>query len=413
MNVLGVILGGGTGSRLKPLTVNRAKPAVPLAGKYRLVDIPISNCINSQIFQLYLLTQYNSASLHHHVQATYQFDQFSRGFVHLLAAEKALDSGGWFQGTADAVRQTLHHFRHSRPDYILILAGDQLFRMDFREVIRQHIEARADLTVCATPVSRQDASALGVLHCRPDGVIDNFVEKPSTARLTEELAAPGSPDTFLASMGIYLFSFSALEELLRDESRTDFGSHIIPNALQTHRVCGYIFNGYWKDIGTIRAFWQTNLELCSTAPPFDFHVRESRVFTRPRFLPPANVQNSTLDRVILSEGAVVDRATLENSVIGLRAVIGAGSLVRDTVVMGCDSYESEAPQKHIALGIGKNCRIDKAIIDKDVRIGNDVVISPEGLDEMETELFSVRDGIIVIPKGVVLPDGWRVSDAVC
>ncbi|MBM9518244.1 glucose-1-phosphate adenylyltransferase [Desulforhopalus vacuolatus] len=407
MNVLAVILGGGTGSRLKPLTRNRAKPAVPLAGKYRLVDIPISNCINSKIFRIFLLTQYNSASLHRHVQATYQFDQFSEGFVHLLAAEQTPESGDWFQGTADAVRQTMVHFLRSKPEYVIILAGDNLFRMDFRTLLRSHIYSAADVTVCTTPVAAEDATGFGILHARTDSVIDRFIEKPAPEELTSEFASPDDPQKFLASMGIYVFNFEALKELLLDEIHNDFGRDIIPNALDTHRVCSYIFNDYWKDIGTIRSFWRTNLELCQENPPFSFYVNDNRIFTRPRFLPPAKVINSTLDRVILSEGCQVYNAEIKNSVIGLRIVVRGGAKISNSVLLGGDYFEEDFFGNAIPPGVGRNCRIENAIIDKNCRIGNGVIISPRGLEEGDYDLYSIHDGIIVIPRGVELPDGWR------
>ncbi len=407
MNVLAVVLGGGTGSRLKPLTRNRAKPAVPLAGKYRLVDIPISNCINSKIFRIFLLTQYNSASLHRHVQATYQFDQFSEGFVHLLAAEQTPESGDWFQGTADAVRQTMVHFLRSKPEYVLILAGDHLFRMDFRTLLRSHIYSAADVTVCTTPVAREDATDFGILHARADSVIDRFIEKPAPEELTRQFASPDDPEKFLASMGIYVFNFEALKELLLDETQNDFGRDIIPHALDTHRVCSYVFNDYWKDIGTIRSFWRTNLELCQENPPFSFYVNDSRIFTRPRFLPPAKVINSTLDRVIFSEGVQVRNAEIKNSVIGLRLVVQEGTKISNSVLLGVDFFEDEIFGDSLPPGIGRDCRIENAIIDKNCRIGNGVIISPEGQEEGDYDLYSIHDGIIVIPSGVELPDGWR------
>lgn len=410
MNALGVILGGGAGSRLKPLTTRRAKPAVPLAGKYRLVDVPISNCINSKIFRIFLLTQYNSASLHRHIQATYQFDQFSRGCIQLLTAEQTPESKEWFQGTADAVRQSMHHLADSAPDYVVILSGDQLFKMDLQSVLRGHIANGADLTICNTPVTKYEATELGILKPLPDGTIDLFVERPDYKSLTAELSDPASDNRFLANMGVYVFNFSALEELLLESDGTDFGNHIIPQAIETHRVFGYTFKEYWKDIGTIRSFWKANLELTEKKPRFSFYNGSKPIFTRPRFLPPSQVRNSHLDKCMLSEGVIIKDAHITRSVIGLRTVVRKGTEISDSVVMGNDYYENEKrPAGEVKLGIGKNCRIEKAIIDKNVCIGNNVTISPTGLEDVETELYSIRDGVIVITKGAVLPDNWSLD----
>lgn len=410
MNALGIILGGGVGSRLKPLTTLRAKPAVPVAGKYRLVDVPISNCINSSIFKIFLLTQYNSASLHRHIQATYQFDQFTKGFVQILAAEQTPESKEWFQGTADAVRQSMHHLANASPDYVVVLSGDQLFKIDFQQVLAEHIRNGADLTICNTPVTKYEATELGILRLLPDGTIDCFVEKPEYQRLNSDLCDPTSENRFLASMGVYVFNFKALKELLLESEGTDFGKHIIPQAIETHRVFGFTFEDYWKDIGTIRSFWQANLELIDKKPAFSFYDESQQIFTRPRFLPPSQVCNSTLESCMLSEGVVIDSGHISRSIIGLRSVVGKGTRIRDSVIMGNDYYEKrEDASYEIPLGIGRNCRIERAIIDKNVRIGDNVTISPNGLPDMETELYTVRDGVVVIAKEAVIEDNWSIS----
>ena len=405
MKIIAVVLGGGTGSRLKPLTVRRAKPAVPLAGNYRLVDIPISNCINSNIFKIYLLTQYKSASLHHHIQSTYQFDQFSKGFVQLLAAEQTIDSKKWYQGTADAVRQSLHYLAASDPDLVVILSGDQLYRIDFQQVISEHLARNADVTVCTAPVRRDEAADLGILAADDCGRVTDFLEKPGIAGLSELFSLGGLHDgKYLASMGIYVFNFAVLNDLLKENGDTDFGHHLIPKAIHTHRVYSYIFSGYWKDIGTIRSFWQASLELTRKRPLFSMYDEEAPMYTRPRFLPPSQIHGCTMEQCLISEGVVVSAAGIRGSIIGLRSIIGSGSTVTDSIIMGNDFFETKHNLSSVPLGIGTNCRIEKAIIDKNVHIGNNVVVSPSNMVERNTDLYTVKDGIIVIPKGVCLPD---------
>ncbi len=405
MNVIGVVLGGGTGSRLQPLTSSRSKPAVPLAGKYRLVDVPISNCIISNIKKIYLLTQFNSGSLHHHIQSTYQFDQFTDGYVQLLAAEQTPQSPDWFQGTADAVRQSLHHLANSHPDIVVILSGDQLFRMDFQLLIKQHLEHRADVTISTTPVMREEAAELGILKVNDDQRVTHFVEKPGNKGLTRDLLAPMLHDKYLASMGIYVFNYPVLKELLSVNSGADFGRHIIPHAIESHSVYSEVFDGYWKDIGTIRSFWKANLELTHRDPPFSFYDDDAPIYTRPRFLPPSQLDDCRFEDCLLSEGVVITGAELYRSVIGLRSIINEGSSISHSILMGNDFFEAKKRcHNKTPLGIGRNCRIDNAIIDKNVRIGRNVTISPHGLEEGSTDLYWVKDGIIVIPKGVTIPD---------
>ncbi len=410
MNIIGVILGGGAGSRLKPLTVERAKPAVPLAGKYRLVDVPISNCINSDIYKIYMLTQYNSGSLHYHVQSAYQFDSFSRGFVRLLAAEQTPSSKEWFQGTADAVRQSMHHLSSSEPEIVVILSGDQLFRMDFQRVIFKHIENRADVTICTTPVIRDEAAALGILRVNSAGKITHFIEKPGLDGLRHELRAPFSHECYLASMGIYVFNYGALKNLLDRNGGADFGNHIIPQAIETHRVFSYIFEGYWKDIGTIGSFWKANLELTATNPSFTFYDSDAPIYTRARFLPPSKMDNCIFKECLIAEGGLITSANISRSVVGLRSVIRTGTTITNSVIMGNDFYEEkEKPGQNTPLGIGKNCQIQNAIIDKNARIGDNVVISPTGVSDITSPSYSVQDGVIVVPKGAVIPSDSTIG----
>jgi glucose-1-phosphate adenylyltransferase len=409
MNVAGLILGGGAGSRLQPLTNERSKPAVPIAGRYRLVDIPISNCINSGIRNIFLLTQFNSVSLHHHIGATFRFDQFSGGHVRILAAEQTLDSEGWFQGTADAVRRSMRYFMDDIPDIVVILSGDQLYRMDIQQVIQTHIENRADLTISTKPVPREEAGSLGIMQVDQSGRIVRFAEKPGDTPLLDELRAPLYDDErFLASMGIYVFNMNVLEELLRDSTEPDFGKHIIPGAIGSHKVHSYIFDDYWEDIGTIRSFWAANLALTEPLPSFSFYDMTSPIYTRMRFLPPSKINECDLSRCLLTEGCIISGKRIDHSVIGLRALVGEGTVVEDSIVMGADYYEhgGVVHESGIPMGIGKGCFVKNTIVDKNARIGDGVVISPEGKPPNEqTELYWIRDGIMVIPKSVVIPSG--------
>ena len=409
MNVVGLILGGGAGSRLQPLTNERSKPAVPIAGKYRLVDIPISNCINSGIRKIFLLTQFNSVSLHHHIGATFRFDQFSGGHVRILAAEQTPDSEGWFQGTADAVRRSMRYFMDEKADLVVILSGDQLYRMDLQDVIESHVANGADLTISTKPVVREEAGSLGIMQADETGRIVDFAEKPGDTPRLDELRAPlYEEERYLASMGIYVFNMDVLKKLLCENTETDFGRHIIPDAIDTHKVYGYIFDDYWEDIGTIRSFWAANLALTDPLPSFSFYDMVSPMYTRMRFLPPSKINECDLNRCLLTEGCIITGKRIDHAVIGLRALVGEGSEIEDSIIMGADYYEHGeiTHESGIPLGIGKNCIIKQAIIDKNARIGDGVVISPEGkpLDEV-TDLYWIRDGIMVIPKGTVIPSG--------
>ncbi len=419
--VLCVIMGGGQGTRLFPLTKERAKPAVPLAGKYRLVDIPISNCINSGFRRIYILTQFNSTSLHGHISRTYKFDQFSSGFVEILAAQQTFTNTSWYEGTADAVRKNLVHFLNHDFDYLLILSGDQLYRMDFREVIAQHIENGADITIATLPVGKPEASSLGILQIADDRQITRFVEKPKEEALLDTLRIPdelqkkleikGNGDSYLASMGIYVFNRKLVSELL-DNPLSDFGKHIIPHAIKSHKVYSYIFQGYWEDIGTIRSFFEANLDLVSELPRFNFFDMESPVFSRPRFLPGSKINGAQIDHALVTDGCIINHARINNTIVGLRTIVGEGTELNRTIILGGDYYESgESVARHERdnlprIGIGSNCRIENAIIDKNARIGNNVTISPAGKPEnVDHALYFIRDGIVVIPKNAIIPHG--------
>ena len=421
--VLAVILGGGAGSRLYPLTATRSKPAVPIAGKYRLVDIPISNCINSSINRMFVLTQYNSASLNKHIKNTYQFSGFSSGFVDILAAEQTPDSPGWFQGTADAVRQSLKHIKNNDFEYCLILSGDQLYQMDFAEMIDRHVECNAEITIATIPVGERDASEFGILKCNDEHNITSFIEKPAKALLPEwvsdtgeEMQAQGR--TYLASMGIYIFNRKMLLSLLEEEKKeaTDFGKEIIPDAISKYRVMSYQYEGYWTDIGNIHSFFEANLALTLDIPPFNLFDHNKMVFSRARMLPPAKISGTHLQQTIIAEGSIINAHSISNSVIGIRSRIGAGTVLTSCYIMGCDFYEtieeiSYNLEKGIPkAGIGDNCRLNHLIIDKDVRIGNNVVINGgPHLPDSDHSLYAVKDGIVVVKKGAIIPDGYEIG----
>jgi len=409
MNVVGLILGGGAGTRLQPLTKERAKPAVPIAGKYRLVDIPISNCINSGIRQIFLLTQYNSVSLHQHIAATFRFDQFSGGHVRILAAEQTPDSDGWFQGTADAVRRSIRYFMDDRPEIVVILSGDQLYRMDIRQVIESHINNGADLTISTKPVVRSEAGALGIMQVDEAGRIIHFEEKPGETPLLDKLRAPlYKEERYLASMGIYVFNMDVLREVLCGTSESDFGRDIIPKVIDTHKVYSYIFDGYWEDVGTVASFWEANLALADPLPSFSFYEMRAPIYTNMRYLPPSKINQCDLSRSLLSDGCIISGKRIVHSVVGLRAKVGEGTEIEDSIIMGADYYEHGVVShpSGIPMGIGKNCFIKKAIVDKNVRIGDGVVVTPEGKSgDVQTDLYWIRDGIIVIPKNTVIPPG--------
>lgn len=409
MNVAAVILGGGEGKRLQPLTRDRCKPAVPLAGKYRLVDIPVSNCINSGIRRIDILTQFNSVSLHQHVQDTYVFDQFHKGYVRILAAQQTPGREAWFQGTADAVRQSLRYILDYEPEHVLVLSGDQLYRLDFRSVLEEHILNNAEVTICTKPVSRQEAGALGIMQADDQGRIVRFVEKPGDSPVLDELREPGSgPERFLASMGIYVFNTQVLLELLDNDCK-DFGKNIIPSAIENRAVYRYLFDGYWRDIGTVRAFWEANIELADPLPQFNLYQTGKPLYTHMRYLPPSKINCCDLNRALLSEGCIISGHRILNSIIGIRAKVGEGTVIEHTVMMGADYFDPpDLPQGQVPIGIGRDCFIRNAIIDKNARIGDGCYITPDGKADIVTDTYTVSDGVIVIPKNAVIPSGTRI-----
>lgn len=418
-DVLAVILGGGRGARLYPLTAVRSKPAVPIAGKYRLIDIPISNCINSGIYRIAVLTQFNSVSLHRHIANTYVFDTFHTGWVQIWAAEQTVSSADWYQGTADAVRKQLFEIRAARTPYVLILAGDHIYRMDYAPMFEFHEQHGADITVAVQPVKAEDAGRFGILKRAGDYRITNFAEKPKDETIKADLVSRVDPvRPFLGSMGIYLFKTEILARLLEEHpDYDDFGGDVIPHAIHTQKVFGYDFDDYWEDIGTIRSFYDTNLALAQPNSPFNFYDPQRPIYSHPRFLPGSLIENSRLENVMIAEGCCIKNAEIRNSVIGLRSQIRDGVYITDSILMGADYYEnigcSDAMDTEtglIPIGIGRGCQISGAIIDKNARIGRDVVIQafPRGHEE-DGEGWVVRDGIVVIPKGAVIPPGTRIA----
>lgn len=412
--ILAVVLGGGQGKRLYPLTAMRSKPAVPIAGKYRLIDIPLSNCINSNIFRIAVLTQFNSVSLHRHITRTYNFDSFHTGWVQIWAAEQTMEHTDWYQGTADAVRKQIFEIQSTRAKYVLVLAGDHLYRMDYAKMAEFHWENAADITVAVQPVSYEDAPRFGILKRGSTHRISDFAEKPQDAEvLASMVSREDNKKPFLGSMGIYMFNRQTLVDILSLDQHSlkmdDFGSDIIPHSIkQGAAIYGYDFNGYWRDIGTIRSFYETNLTLTESDSPFDMFDPDNRIFTHARFLPGSRVDDCQMRNVLLAEGCCIEKARIEHSVIGLRSQVKAGSLIKDTILMGADYYN----QRNIRfpIGVGENCSIKGAIIDKNVHMGDNVVIKPfpRGTN-FDNELYSVCDGIIVIPKRTVLPAGIYVG----
>lgn len=420
--VVSMILGGGAGSRLYPLTASRSKPAVPIAGKYRLVDIPISNCINSNINRIFVLTQYNSASLNKHIKNTYQFSVFSSGFVDILAAEQTPDSLGWFQGTADAVRQSLKHIQNNEFDYVLILSGDQLYQMDFGKMIENHVKHGADISIATIPVGEREAPEFGILKTNEHNVIKSFIEKPAKELLPQWISNTGEEmlsqgRLYLASMGIYIFNRKLLFDLLQDEKKdaTDFGKEIIPGSIDKYKVISYQYEGYWTDIGNIYSFFEANLALTLDLPPFNLFDNTNMVYSRARMLPPAKISGTRLDQTIIAEGSIIHASSIANSVVGIRSRIGLGSEITSCYIMGNDFYETieEIAYNHIKgtpkVGIGDNCKLTNVIVDKDCRIGNNVSIrGGSHLPDSDHSLYTVKDGIVVVKKGAIIQDGFEL-----
>lgn len=421
-STIAVILGGGAGTRLYPLTASRSKPAVPIAGKYRLVDIPISNCINSNINRMWVLTQFNSASLNKHIKNTYQFSAFSNGFVDILAAEQTPDNPSWFQGTADAVRQSLRHLQQHEAEYVLILSGDQLYQMDFQEMIDKHRNSGADISIATIPVPAREASEFGIMKVGEDGMIASFIEKPAKDLLPDWVSDTGAEmqaqgKHYLASMGIYIFNRDLLFSLLEEEYKeaTDFGKEIMPNSIDKYKVASYQYDGYWTDIGNIYSFFEANISLAQELPPFNLYDSTHTIYTRARMLPPAKISGTTLEHTIIAEASIINASRIENSIIGIRSRIGQGTNIVNCYMMGADYFETLEEIKNAkkagkpVVGVGDRCYIKNCIIDKNARIGNDVkIIGGSNLEPTDHPLYTIKDGIVVIKKNACVPNGFAL-----
>ena len=420
-SVIAIILGGGQGSRLYPLTESRSKPAVPIGGKYRLVDIPISNCMNSDIFRMFVLTQFNSASLNAHIKNTYNFSIFSKNFVDILAAEQTPDNPTWFQGTADAVRQCMPHFLNHDFDHALILSGDQLYQMDFNEMLEAHIKSEADISIATLPVNDKDAPEFGILKTDSENCIESFIEKPAKELLvdwksdvSEQMKSEGKH--YLASMGIYIFNRKLLIDIMKNPDTKDFGKEIIPQAVGTKKILSYQYEGYWTDIGNIDSFFEANIGLTEDLPKFNLFDNDNKIYTRPRLLPPSKYHKTLVSKSLISEGCIINAKEINHSVIGIRSRIGEGTIIQNSYVMGNDFYQNlddmdddNAHHKQL-MGIGERCFINNAIVDKNCRIGNDVHINGgKHLEDASHELYAIKEGIVVIKKGAVLPDNFSIK----
>lgn len=415
-DVIAIILGGGQGSRLYPLTAKRSKPAVPIAGKYRLVDIPLSNCINSNISRMFVLTQFNSASLNRHIKNTYNFSLFSRAFVDVLAAEQTMSNKNWFQGTADAVRQSMHHFLNHEFKYVLILSGDQLYQMDFNLLIERHIESGARISIATLPVKAEEGVEFGIMKTNQENVITSFIEKPNAdeilkwkSEVSDYMKSEGR--FYLASMGIYVFDRELLIELMNDPSTNDFGKEIIPQSIGKHKVLSYQFEGYWTDIGNIRSYYEANLGFTDPIPSFNLFDNRKRVYTHARILPTSKISGTMIVDSVIADGAIIHAAKIERSVIGVRSRIGKGSTVIKTYMMGSDAYQTllEIASKpgDILMGIGENCHVENAILDKSCKIGNNAtIIGGPHLPNQETDLYVIAGGIVVVKKEATIPPGF-------
>ena len=418
-DVLSIVLGGGQGTRLYPLTAKRSKPAVPIAGKYRLVDIPISNCLTCDLRRIYVLTQFNSASLNRHIKNTYNFSLFTDAFVDVLAAEQTIKSKEWFQGTADAIRQCMDHFLQHDWKYALILSGDQLYQMDFEEMVDQHVSSGADITVATQPVTAKDGTAFGILKTGTDHFITSFTEKPDAeeilnwgSEVSEDMKAEGRE--YLASMGIYIFNRDLLIELMNDESTVDFGKEILPQSIGKHKVLGYQYEGYWTDIGTIESFFEANLDLTNDLPKFNLYDNNKRIYTRARLLPTSKFSGTKIDHSVIADGCIIHADEIKHSVIGVRSRIGKGSTIINTYMMGANQYESlkDVDEQHIEnlIGVGENCHIENVILDKSCRIGDGAtIIGSKTLANENTDLYTVVDGIVVIKNRAEIPKGFTLK----
>jgi len=420
--MIALILGGGAGTRLAPLTNKRSKPAVPIGGKYRLIDIPISNCLNSGVRRMFVLTQFNSASLNKHIKNTYYFDHFNKGFVDILAAEQTPTSNDWFQGTADAVRQSMHHLKNQDFDYILILSGDQLYQMDLEDFGKFHVDQNAELTIATIPVVAKDATGFGIMKVNKTDQIESFIEKPDSKILSNwesPVAAEYKKEgkVYLASMGIYIFNRSTLEKLFeKNPNAVDFGKEIIPNAIKSGiKVSSYNYSGYWEDIGTIRSFFEANLALTDRLPEFNLFDNKSIIYTRPRLLAPTKIFGTVFRQAVVAEGSIIHAKSIERTIVGIRSRIGENTVISNTIIMGNDYYETleeviKATKKKPAMGIGEKCYIENAILDKNCMIGNNVTIrGHEDLKDMETDTYCIRDGIVVVKKRAIIPAGTRIG----
>jgi glucose-1-phosphate adenylyltransferase len=421
-DVLAIILGGGRGARLYPLTKFRAKPAVPIGGKFRLIDIPISNCLHWNIRKIMVLTQFNTASLHRHIAQSYRFDGFSDGFLQILAAQQTIDDSNWYQGTADAVRKNIHYIKHQKVNTVVILSGDQLYRINLHDFINYHKENKADITIAVKPVQRELAGEFGILQIDDHRRIIRFVEKPKTAVLLDELFTPDAylgldekKLNYIASMGIYIFKKDVLIDLLEHNVKEDFGREVIPDSIAGHQVFAYVFNDYWEDIGTIKAFFEANLDFANPIPHFDFYNETAPIYTRKRFLPGSKIENCEIHYSLISEGSIIEGSKLTNTVIGIRSIIRGSTYLERVVMMGADYYESleekaeNAIRRRSPIGIGRNCVIRNAILDKNVRMGDGVrILNEKGLVNFEHERYNIVDGIVVIPKDMEIPDNFVI-----
>ncbi len=411
--VLSLVLGGGRGARLYPLTKDRSKPAVPFAGKYRLVDVPISNSLNSGCNHIYVLTQFNSESLNKHIARTYKLDDFSQGFVEIMAADQTVESADWFQGSADAVRRCMRHFNYPGTKYILVLSGDQLYKMDFRRLLQFHIDKKSEITIACNPVKPQDIQEFGIMCVDGGGKIVDFVEKPENEKVVKGMSlGKGRNRTYLASMGIYLFNKETLRDILFSNRKADFGKEVIPDSFHHKLTHAYVHEGYWKDIGTIKSFYEENIVFTNSVPPLDLFDEQWQIFTRPRYLPPAKIEDCHLKSVIIGDGSILQKCSVKRSVVGLRSRISEGAVIEDSIIMGGDFYQSLSDMDNdrkaglSPIGIGRRSRISKAIIDKNVRIGDDVKITNhKNIESYESDTYCIKNGIVIIPKNTVIASG--------